>query len=250
MLTLNLVESQARCPKKDTFSGEMAELRQIIAKIKEEISTEEKWLAENTRIVEKAMSSDLSTLPILVKDEENRKLKLEKENKTVGAELEALKKEQEKIKDDVSYTAGKNTDIRNRLEALKLEMEEIVESLEKELEDAKKQKEAENKNIYFSFDREEGKEPILAECSAAGIRTKVIVSGEIREFSDESTSYVTVINSFLSWLDSRKNSDSEYVVFAVKPSSCNYILSLQNEVAKRKYQIGLEPIEEDMKAVH
>lgn len=184
------------------------------------------------------------------KKEEEKNSILEKEKKAQLAELEQLKKEKDRISEDISSTAVEIADTRDKLETLRQKIEDILKSFEKELEEAKKQKETESKKIYFSFEREEGKEPILAECSANGIRAKVIVSGEIKEFSDESSSYVTVINSFLSWLDSRKKTDSEYVVFAVKPSSCNYILSLQNEVSRRKYQIGLEPIEEDVNVVH
>ncbi len=250
MLILHIIESHSSSASEESpRMKDIASLRKTLEEMEKKLKQEANWQAENEKIIADAVTSDLESLPFKINEEKRTNAKLNSnfsENKKV---LENLKAEKE-ILDKKCILIDKQIEEAEEINADKeKEHQNILDMLAKLLENLKKEKESEEKRIYFSLERQEGKMPILAECSSAGIKVKIVKNSEIKEFSDDSSSFVGTVNSFTDWLEKRGTNESEYILFIVKPSSSRYVITLRDKVAALKYETGLEPVEENMNSV-
>ncbi len=250
MLILHIIESNSSNTLKDTkYSKDVSSLKSTLAELRKRLEDEKEWQEKNREILIDAISIDIDSLPLMIKEQEKTKSKLEGNIARYDGEINDLTKQILDLERSNIEIEGKIKDCMTAIDALKKKSEETVDALRKSLDGAKKEYEKEKTRIYFSFARKEGKEPVLVECSNSGLKVKIIKNNEIIKFEDDSNTYVNIVNKFTSWLEKRGSPGTEYIVFTVKPSASGYLQTLLDKIRNLKYQTGLEPIEENMTTV-
>lgn len=247
MLILHIIDSNSSSVKKDnTYTKDISSIKNTLAELRKQLDDEKDWQKMNEKVIEDALSTDIDSLPLMIKEEEKIKSKLEENIAKHKNEITEMQKKIKSLENSNTELDRKIKDGVETVSALKKQIEDTVKALKDSLEKVKKEEEEEKKKVYFSFERQEGKEPILVECSKSGLKVKIIKSNEIISFEDDSNTYVKIVNSFTGWLQKRGSTETEYLVFTVKPSASGYLQTLLNKIRDLKYQTGLEPVEENM----
>ncbi len=250
LLILNIIESKLSSRPADAQNAKsLADIRAQLDELRRKLAEEKAWKEENRKMLENAMNSDLDALPSMIDKESQRKKQLAKDNEDAARKIEegvAKAKTVEASNKELDKKAEEQKEAVKELESV---TDARLEELRESREEMRKKSEQEKKRIYFSFERQEGKEPLLVECSRNGIKVKIIRTGEIMEFADTSNSYVSIVNSFSDWIRNRSSAGGEYIVFTVKPSASGYINTLKGKITELKYQSGMEPVEEEMETV-
>ena len=102
--------------------------------------------------------------------------------------------------------------------------------------------------VHYRLNRKENKNPILLQCSNKGIKIKKYHSSKIIRFNDDSNNYTNIIRQFQEWLSSR-NHRNEYYVILIKPSSFGYVSDIILNLQLKKFEYGMEPLEESKQGV-
>ena len=226
------------------YTENIVTAKKRVATAKKNLEEAQKWEMENKSIMELAATSRLKELPLI----------LEKENKLEKSLTSKMQKLQSEIMtiQDISRQGRKSLEsLAKHIEVFsqnKKDVESKLITVEKKLKTLEEDAENARKRIQFSYDRNESKVPVLVECSAEGLKAKLMDSTEIVEFKDSNPHYAEIIASFLRWLKEKK-SYSIYVVLLIKPSASSYYMFIEESVSLWGFELGMEPIQEDKEAV-
>lgn len=243
LMILEIISSRmADVASEENRIEEIADMKSSLQKLKEEQKELQKWLDENREKVQ-FLSANIEQIPELVKKEKLEKKKLSEQVEALATKernatkrkeelLAELKRLEKKLEDLLAASGGKAF-----AELVRVQLE--IKKLAQELEDKKDK-------VFFTTKREEGRNPVLVECSSKSLKIKIVKENKVIKLDIGSSAGALV--SFSAWLKTRKMS-REYITLLVKPSAVDYIQKLEKELRRTSFQYGLEPMEEDKTGV-
>lgn len=234
--------------------GDIKKLEEMAAGLKKQLDEGKLWLTKNEELIKKALSVNLDALPKMIKREEKQHLRLSKaleQLKNRNSTLKSLILKTEKDSENIKFMSSESAE---RIKKLKEELKkkhELLKTLTAKIEEAEKEKEKMKNRVEIRTTDLLNKTPVFVECSAAGIKTKIIKKGaDIHNIPGTVQNRKKLISDFFKWLEKTLNPEGESIVLIVKPSSAEYIEELCAMLEETGFEYNLEPMQEDKTGIY
>jgi DNA repair exonuclease SbcCD ATPase subunit len=220
-------------------------LQKTFIDLKADIDNNEKWLNENEKNIQDAISNELDNLPKFIQKEKDKIETTDDNIKTAENTTRKLKDENDATAKDIQEINVLKRQLSEKLTSLEKEKGDILKILALEEEKLKKELEKKLNSIVFSVENEDGKASVLVECSANAIIVKKGNTPCITFIETEANNSARIINEFKQWLTNNCTPRNNLIFFLVKASSAGYFQELESYIMEKEYHYGMEPLEEE-----
>ena len=216
---------------------------QKIARQTQELKDKQETLEQLKKVIESNQSvSKLLKIQDRLKNEE-----VHNKNK-IKQQLEELQRKEKKFK-----TLSKKHVVLSEAEGIEIKKGNLSKQRLKqkiaEYKEKIKKNNLKNKQVIFSIPENSKKNPIIVQCSDKGFAIDIIREHKNLHITDDSIDFTGLLLKFYKWLKTR-NSQRDYIVLLIKPSSVGYISDLEARTLKTlSFEYSKEPLEENKTGV-